>query len=322
MVSFKWQKMGRVFNPAEIQNKYFLKEFSQAPSTIVFDDFVRVYFSCRPTPDSSGQYVSYSAFIDLDRNNLFKVLKVSEKPILELGGLGTFDEFGTYPVSVIRQGNLFMAFYAGWTRCESVPYNTSIGLATSNDNGETFQKYGKGPILSFSLLEPMTISGPKIRFFNGQYYLFYVAGIRWINGIEKPESVFKIRMAKSVDGINWERHNTNLLPDFLNENECQASPDVFYKNGRFHMFFSYKHAFDFRNKERGYRIGYAFSDNLVNWTRFDALAGLDVSETGWDAEMVSYPHIFELNNRINMFYLGNSVGRNGFGWAVLENNPF
>jgi hypothetical protein len=34
--------------------------------------------------------------------------------------------------------------------------------------------------------------------------------------------------------------------------------------------------------------------------------------------MISYPHVFELNGNTYMYYLGNSVGKNGFGLAVLE----
>jgi hypothetical protein len=34
--------------------------------------------------------------------------------------------------------------------------------------------------------------------------------------------------------------------------------------------------------------------------------------------MVSYPHVFELDGRIYMAYLGNQVGRHGFGLAVLD----
>ena len=52
--------------------------------------------------------------------------------------------------------------------------------------------------------------------------------------------------------------------------------------------------------------------------RDDAKAGIDVSEEGWDAEMISYPHVFELDGKIYMFYLGNQVGREGFGMAELE----
>lgn len=317
MNQFKWKKLGRVFDPSAVPNRYFIKAFAQAPCAVVFDDFVRVYFSCRPDPDANGQYVSYSAFVDLDRKDLMKVIRFSEKPILELGEIGTFDEFGTYPVSVIKRHDEFWCYYAGWTRCESVPYNTSIGLSISQDHGQTFKKIGKGPILSYSLNEPMTISGPKIRYFSNKYYLFYLTGLKWIKGIDRPESVFKIRVATSNDGIEWRRHNKNVIPNILEEDECQSSPDVFFMNGKYHMFFSYKYSYDFRNKSRGYRIGYAWSDDLFNWIREDDKAGIDVSDFGWDSEMISYPNILQLDNEVYMFYIGNGVGKEGFGIAKL-----
>ena len=67
--TFTWKKLGRVFNPQDVSNGDWMKEFAQAPSVLIFDEFVRVYFSCRPLPDSNGQYVSYSAFVDLKRKS-------------------------------------------------------------------------------------------------------------------------------------------------------------------------------------------------------------------------------------------------------------
>src|SRR6185295_5685810 len=164
---FKWEKLGKVFTPQEVVGRSWLKEFAQAPATLVFDDFLRVYFSCRPLADQNGQYVSFSAYVDLDRANLFSVKHISEQPILTLGGLGEFDEFGTYPVSVIRNSDEVRAYYAGWTRCESVPFNVAIGMASSRDGGRTFARLGNGPVLSYSPDEPFVLSGPKIRGFNG-----------------------------------------------------------------------------------------------------------------------------------------------------------
>ncbi len=296
-----------------------MKEFAQAPATLVFDEFVRVYFSCRPRADENGQYVSYAAYVDLDRADLFKVLRVAEQPIMSLGGLGEFDEFGTYPVSVIRDGDVVRAYYGGWTRCESVPYNVSIGLATSADGGATFSKAGCGPVLSHCLDEPMTVSGPKIRRFNGRWYLWYVAGKRWKLVDGRPESIFKIRMAESVDGIRWARRGVDLIEDVLEDDECQASPDVLFYGDTYHMFFSYKYGADFRNTDRGYRIGYASSVDLETWSRDDARAGISISSGDeWDNQSMAYPHVFELDGSVYMAYLGNEVGRFGFGLAVLD----
>lgn len=316
---FKWRKLGVVFDPTKEIYADWMKEFAQAPSSVIFDDFVRVYFSCRPPSDKNGQYVSYSAFVDLDRKNLFKILRVSQNPILNLGELGTFDEFGTYPVSVIKEENEFRVYYGGWTRCESVPFNVAIGYAISKDNGVTFEKVGDGPVLSYSSDEPFILSGPKIRRFNNQFYLFYIAGKKWILDNGKPEPIYKIRSAVSSDGLNWTKQNSDLISEMVKD-EAQASPDVFFWQGKYRMFFCYRHSKNYRGKENGYRIGYAESHDLINWKRDDSQVGIDVSEEGWDSEMISYPHIFNLDGNVYMLYLGNQVGRYGFGIAVLENN--
>ena len=315
---FKWQRLGKVFTPQEVEGRAWLKEFAQAPATLLFDDVVRVYFSCRPQADEKGQYVSYSSFVDLDRSNLLKAVYVSEQPILELGGLGEFDEFGTYPVSVIRNGDEVRAYYGGWTRCESVPFNVAIGLAISHDDGRTFTRVGNGPVLSYSPDEPFILSGPKIRRFNDTWYLWYIAGRKWKMVDGRAEPVYKIRLAASSDGIHWDKINKDLIESSVEEDEAQASPDVSYANGKYHMFFCYRYSSRYRGKENGYRIGYASSVNLVDWVRDDTKAGIDVSKEGWDSEMLSYPHVFEVDGATYLAYLGNEVGRYGFGLAVLE----
>jgi hypothetical protein len=315
---FFWKKLGKAFTPQEVIGRPWLQEFAQAPATLIFDEFVRVYFSCRPKANAEGKYVSYSAWVDLDRRNLFEVRGIAEQPILDLGGLGEFDEFGTYPVSVIRDFNEIRAYYAGWTRCESVPFNVAIGMAISNDCGKTFVKTGSGPVLSYSVDEPFVLSGPKVRRFNGKWQLFYIAGRKWKMVDGRAEPVYKIRMATSENGINWTKLNKDLIPSRLEEDEAQASPDVYYANGKYHMFFCYRYSSHYRGKQYGYRIGYASSYDMINWVRNDSNAGIDVSKDGWDAEMVSYPHVFNLDGKTYMAYLGDQVGRYGFGLAVLE----
>ena len=82
-----------------------MRAFAQAPATLLFDDRVRVYFSTRPDPDTAGQYVSLGGYVDLRRDNLFDVVAVSPHPVMTLGGRGAFDEFGTYPMTVARDGD-------------------------------------------------------------------------------------------------------------------------------------------------------------------------------------------------------------------------
>ena len=310
--------MGRIFIPQDVPDRVWLKEFAQAPSVLVYDKFIRVYFSCRPFPDKNGQYVSYTSYVDFDRDDLSKIVDIAKSPILELGETGTFDEFGIYPVSVIRRESDILAYYGGWTRCESIPFTVAIGIAVSHDDGASFTRLGQGPLLASNLHDPFVLSGPKVRRFNNKWYLWYVAGTRWQEYEGKVEAVYKIRMAISDDGFNWERNGIDLIEDTLEVDECQACPDVFYYKNRYHMFFCYKYSLNFRNNNRGYRIGYAASDDLINWIRDDTKAGISISDNGWDDQSIAYPHVFEVDGKVYMLYIGNQVGRYGFGLAKLE----
>jgi len=316
---FRWIKLGRVFDPTTIRGVPWLTEFAQAPATLLFERFVRVYFSCRPVREANGQYVSYTSYVDLNRDNLLEVVDLGRQPILSLGGTGAFDEFGTYPVSVVRRDDASVAaYYGGWTRCESVPFDVAIGMALSHDDGVTFVRAGTGPVLGRTLDEPFIISGPKVRRFNDQWQLWYIAGRTWLPSEGRPEPVYRIRMAVSRDGLSWRRQGIDLIPPRVEENECQASPDVFRAGDRYHMFFCYRYSLDYRGRQRGYRIGYASSHDMIHWVRDDARAGIDISSEGWDAEMVSYPHVFEVDGQVYMLYLGDQVGRYGFGLARLD----
>jgi len=315
---FRWRKLGQVFDPTRMSTFPWMHHFAQTPSTLIFDDFVRVYFCTRGQADEAGQFISRIGYVDLEREDLFRIRHISPEPVLALGDLGAFDEFGTNPVSVIRHDDEVWAYYAGWTRCESVPFNSTIGVARSLDGGKCFQRIGPGPVLSYTPDEPFVIGSPKIRKFDGKWYLHYIAGQKWLDTGGRPEPVYIIRGADSNDGIEWKKFGTDLLPKRLGDFECQASPDILWFEGRYRMFFSYRHAVGFKSKEKGYRIGYAVSDDLVHWSRDDDAAGIDVSDEGWDSQMVSYAHVFELDERVYMLYQGNDIGRVGFGLAVLE----
>ena len=313
---FHWEKLGLTFSPKEYSAGAWMNSHAQAPASLLLDDRLRVYFATRPEPEN-GQFVSYTGFVDLDRADPTNILAVGDKPVLELGDKGTFDEFGVYPLSAIQYGDRIRAYYGGWTRCASVPFNVAIGCAESFDDGKTFRRIGPGPVVSYTPDEPFVISGPKIRRFSDMWHLYYIAGKRWVPAPNGPEPVYRIRMATSMDGLNWTREGRDLIEVQLEVDEAQASPDVFFMNGRYHMFFCYRRSLDYRGAAGGYRIGYAHSDDARNWTRDDQVAGIDVSPKGWDSEMVAYPHVFHVGGVTYMAYLGNGVGREGFGLARL-----
>jgi sucrose-6-phosphate hydrolase SacC (GH32 family) len=315
----KWKKLGKIFDPTEHQLSNNCLEFAQSPQTLVFDDFVRVYFSTRER-DKSGKYLSHVSYVDFDKS-FKKVKNISDKTVIPLGKLGCFDEHGIFPMNVVRDKDKILAYTTGWNRKVSVSADASIGLAISNDGGVSFRKMGDGPILTASLEEPFLVCDAFVAIFENIYHMWYIYGTKWITDLneKEPQRVYKIAYSRSDDGINWQRDGKPIISDKLNENECQALPTVIYFKNKYHMFFCYREATGFRKvKERGYRIGYAFSNDLRNWVRDDENVGLYVSQDGWDSEMLCYPHIFHLDDKICMLYNGNEFGRFGFGLAVLE----
>jgi hypothetical protein len=65
-----------------------------------------------------------------------------------------------------------------------------------------------------------------------------------------------------------------------------------------------------------YRTGYAESQDGINWQRKDEEAGIDVSPSGWDSEMIAYAHVFNHRGKRYMLYNGNGYGKTGIGLAV------
>ena len=73
----KWKKLGKIFDPTKFKLANDCVEFAQSPQALVFDDFVRIYFSTRQR-DKAGKYLSHISFIDIDKN-FEKILNVANK---------------------------------------------------------------------------------------------------------------------------------------------------------------------------------------------------------------------------------------------------
>ena len=318
MVHLNWEKKGRIFDPSATTDWNY--EYAQVPWAIEFDDYLRVYFTSRPPVDSKGQYVSYTFYADFDKTDMSRMITVSDNPVMGLGELGCFDEFGTMPCSVIKRddiGEVWM-YYVGWTRKVTVPYDCAIGLAISKDGGKTFSKYSNGPILASSTTNPFLLGCPRVYWFNNKWHMWYLGGTDWVTNGEKAESIYHLKLATSANGIDWDLVQDNVVPKKY-ENECQTCASIFEYGGMYHMYFTYRHGIDFRNPERGYRIGYAFSKDLKTWERNDEIGSIDPSSEGWDSEMICYPSIVKVQEKVIMFHCGNYFGKSGFGYAELSN---
>jgi hypothetical protein len=105
----KWKKLGKIFDPTLQKLQDGCVQFAQSPQALVFDDFVRIYFSTRSVDQHNGKYLSHIAFVDL-RKNLSDVVRISDKTVIPLGGLGCFDEHGIFPMNVLRHGGVVYGY--------------------------------------------------------------------------------------------------------------------------------------------------------------------------------------------------------------------
>lgn len=317
----KWKKLGKIFDPTQHNLFGCRMQFAQSPQVLVFESFVRIYFSTRSLDKTNNKYFSHVAFIDIDKN-LHDIIRVSDKPVIQLGKLGCFDEHGIFPMNVLRHGDVIYGYTCGWSRRVSVSVETAIGLVISYDDGVTFERTGDGPVLAASQNEPCLVGDGYVKYIKGMFHMWYIFGTGWrrYRSDIAPDRTYKIGHAVSNNGIDWiKEEGHQIITDRLGADESQALPSVIEIDGLYHMFFCFRQSFDFRkNINRGYRIGHAYSSDLKKWVRDDDHLKLDVTPDAWDSNMLCYPHVFQCDNNIYLLYNGNDFGRYGFGLAVLE----
>jgi predicted GH43/DUF377 family glycosyl hydrolase len=306
----EWIKKGMINNV--IEKIGWAKTHAQVPTLFLKEDRLRVYFATRPQ-----QNVTLTTFCDLDLEDFSHIIYVHDRPILELGEPGTFDQHGIMPSSVIQKDGIVYLYYSGWSRSIGVPYSNFTGLAISDDGGFTFKKVFRGPVLDRTKTEIFSATSPEV-FFNGDWHMWYCSGTNWheING--KFEHTYDIKYAVSDDGYNWKQNNKIAISQ-INMYEAITKPTVIELDGKYHMWYCHRGSFDFRNGRESYKVGYADSIDMINWNRKDNQAGIFLSEEGWDSEMQAYPAAIKIQGTIYLFYNGNSFGRNGFGYAKLKN---
>ena len=311
--SHRFVKQGLIF---AVDGKYpWSQTHAQIPSPDVLPNGrIRIYYSTRDKLNRS-----LTSFIEVNAENPKEVLYVHDRPILDFGKLGCFDDCGVMPSCVVTQGEKKYLYYCGWNTSTTIRYRNCIGLAVSEDGGETFRRAFEGPILDRTKNEPHLVVTPHVIVEEGVWKMWYCGCTEWkiVDGVTEPQ--YLIKYAESKDGIDWERENRTLIP-YKHESEAIGRPVVVHEDGIYKMWYSFRNIDEYRtNKDKSYHTGYAESVDNVHWERKDEQAGLDLSQSGWDSEMTAYPYIIDYHDKRYLFYNGNGFGRTGFGYAVREN---
>lgn len=299
----RWIKQGRIFEPTGVIPWITSHSAVPIPYYLGADRF-RVYFSAR---DECNR--AHVAYIEIDITSPTHILAWSERPVLNPGPPGNFDDSGAMSDWILRRGDDLYLYYTGWNRGVTVPFRNSIGLARSRDGGRSFLKQYEGPVLDRSIYDPCFLASACVLLEESRARLWYVSGVRWEKQGGALKHYYHIKYAESADGIVWDRKG-HVCIDFCGEEYVTSRPCVIREADGYKMWYSH----------RGdtYRIGYAESPDGLEWQRKDHLVGIDVSESGWDSEMIEYAYVFDHADRRYMLYNGNGYGKSGIGLAILD----
>ncbi|MGI9598566.1 MAG: hypothetical protein ACR2QK_20535, partial [Acidimicrobiales bacterium] len=175
-------------------------------------------------------------------------------------------------------------------------------------------RVSRGYLLARDDVDPYIATNPGVLMDDTCWRMYYISGVEWVIENGEPKHYYHIKYAESDDGVNWRRDGTISL-DFRHAEEYAiARPAVYKRDGGYEMWYSYRAQAGIDT----YRIGYATSDDGISFERRDDEAGIDISDSGFDSEMVEYAFCFDHGSDRYMVYNGNGYGSTGIGLAVLD----
>ena len=242
--------------------------------------------------------------------------KYSENPVLDLGADGEWDDTHVADPSVILNNDVYQMWYEGHDGS-----NWRIGYATSDD-GITWTKHHNNPVLDLGAdgeWDDQSAGDPTVLFDNGIYKMWYKGndGATW-----------RIGYATSDDGINWTKHPSNPILNLGDDGEWDdthvGDPCVLLDNNVYRMWYR-------GNDVSNTRIGYATSDDGINWTKYPNNPVLDLGSDGaWDDANHEKPSVLLDNEVYKIWYsgsdgtnwrIGYAVSLDGISWTKYAQNP-
>ena len=295
----KFRKKGIILNSDKVS---WHKSYTWVPTAYKLNERQAVVFFARRDKNNESD-TGYFIF-DVEKE---KIIKISKKPILKRGPLGSFDDSAAIASQILKVDNKFYLYYVGWTRGIKVPYFSSIGLAISKNIFGPYKKISKAPIISKSKENPFFVATCFVKK-EKKFKMYLTSNLEWKKLKNSVVPRYLIKASVSRDGINWQHSKKNII-NFESESEKAITrPWIINYQKKDIMFYSVK--------KKEYKIATSIFQKK-KWVRkkiFEFTGSKKKSE--FDSKSQEYASVLSFNNQLVMFYNGNNYGKDGIGYAV------
>ncbi len=301
----KWKKLGRLYYIENLCDELISHCSNPLPVYLEKDTF-RIYFSGR---DKLNRSSVGAVDVDIVKK---QIIKEHKKTFFKCGKENSFYEDGVSIGNCYEVNGERYILFMGWQTKNKTHWRGDVGrLKLNSDYSLTLTS--EKPYITTDDVDKVSLSYPWVEKINDKYFMYYGSTINWHT--ENGEMIHVINYAISKDGENWDKKGL-AVPYEYGMAQAFSRPAVIKINNEYNMWVSSRGPKGISK----YRIYRSTSKDGINWTKVadNKNAGIDVSESGWDSEMVCYPYVFEHKNIKYMLYNGNGYGKTGFGLAVLE----
>lgn len=305
-MKFSWTKRGLLYEP---NIPGFSHGSHPAIAHISGDEFI-LAFTARDADQRSHVFLS-TATVQNGAIELHGKPKLALRPGQEM----YFDCDGAVSGCIVPWQGRFYLYYVGWQNLSRGGWICDTGRAILDVENLTLEREFLGPVLGRDRRHPLFLAATAYCIDpEGLWHCYYNSGLSWEKTDDGWHHVYGLHHATSRNGLDWDYIAGMAIP-FADENEYAfGRPSVVDWDGMFYMWFAHRGS----KGVPAYRMGFASSEDGYHWDRDDAAAGIDVSEEGWDSEMICYPCVFRHKGKDYMLYNGNDYGKTGFGYAILD----
>lgn len=301
----RWVKRGFIYAPDG--SSPWARHSALMPTPVLSGDKIRVYAGFR---DDLG--VSRIGFVDVDADNPAKILRVSARPVIDIGENGAFDDNGMNLGEIVDlngDGKHLRMYYGGYQIPTKAKFLAFTGAAESVDGGETFRRVSRAPVMD------RADEGIHFRVVHcverreSGFQVWYSVGGGFRTGADKDYPRYWIKSMFSADGLSFDDEGEQCLAPESGEDRM-GRLRVWREGGLFQGLFIVG-----RGDDGEYIAHRAHSRDGVAWQRDGLWLPPSTSTGDWDSKNICWPAPIQVGDRMFAFYSGNDMGKTGFGWA-------